>query len=243
MGVLHGEQYVEIRRPLPPAATVITTPRVMSITDKGRAAVLVIGAETAGEGDAGPPSVIQEITVFARGAGGFGPTEPGRPRPAAATAPADPPPGVPPSATATSTVPPSAALLYRLTGDLNPLHADPEFAGLAGFDRPILHGLATLGWAVRAVMDTFGGGDPGLVRTVKGRMASHVFPGDELETAMWRVPPRPGAPPGWARVVFVVRARSGGGGPGAGNARTVISGGAVEVGAVVDGGEGRRARL
>jgi acyl dehydratase len=238
MAVLHGEQYVEIRRPLPPAATVITTPRVLSITDKGRAAVLVIAAESRVEGDsAATPSVYQEITVFARGAGGFGPTDPGAPRAPAATAPADPPPGVPPTATASFTVPEAAALLYRLTGDLNPLHADPEFAALAGFDRPILHGLATLGIAVRAVMDAFAGGDPGLVRSVKGRMASHVFPGDTLETDMWGVPPRQGAPPGWQRVVFIVKARSGAGA----QPRTVISGGAVEVGPA-GGGDGR-ARL
>ena len=168
MGVLHGEQYLEIRRPLPPAATVITTPRIVSIADKGRAAVLVIGACTAVEGE-NTPSVYQEITVFARGAGGFGEGGSAGPRPAAAVAPADPPRDTPPSATATATVPPAGALLYRLTGDSNPLHADSEFAALAGFPRPILHGLATLGYGVRAVMDAFAAGEAGAVRTIKVR--------------------------------------------------------------------------
>lgn len=232
MGVLHGEQFVEVRRPLPPAATVVTTPRMVSITDKGRAAVLVIGMESGVEGGGGagqPPAVYQEVTVFARGAGGFGASPPpARPRHPAALAPADPPAGVPPTASACQAVPPAAALLYRLTGDLNPLHADPEFAGLAGFPRPILHGLATLGWSVRAVMDRFAGGDAALVRTAKGRMAAHVFPGDTLVTDMWEVPPRPDGPPGWKRIVFVTRARS----EGEAQERVVISGGAVEVGPV-----------
>ena len=167
MGVLHGEQFIEITRPLPPAGTVLTTPRIVSITDKGRAAVLVIGASTTVEGESSP-SVYQEISVFARGAGGFG-SEGGSagPRPAAAIAPADPPAGMPPTATTTVTIPPAGALLNPPDGHTNPLHADAEFAGLAGFPRPILHGLATLGYGVRAVMDSFAGGEAGLVRTIK----------------------------------------------------------------------------
>ena len=168
MGVLHGEQYLEIRRPLPAAATVVTTPRLVSIQDKGRAAVLVIAAETRVQGSA-QVSTYQEITVFARGAGGFGGEGGGVARPPGATAPAYPPPGVAPSATATADVPPAATLLYRLSGDTNPLHADPEFAALAGFPRPILHGLATLGYAVRAVMDAYAGGEAEGVRTIKVR--------------------------------------------------------------------------
>jgi hypothetical protein len=172
MGVLHGEQYLEIRRPLPPAATVITTPCIVSIQDKGRAAVLVIGAETRVEGRDGRKEVAayQEITVFARGAGGFGVLQGGgRDRPAGATAPADPPTGEMPSARASASVPPAAALLYRLTGDANPLHADSEFAALAGFSRPILHGLATLAYAVRAVMAEYADGKAEGVRTIKVR--------------------------------------------------------------------------
>ena len=139
MGVLHGEQFISIPRPLPPAARVETEPRVVAISDKGKAAVIVLSATTRDSGsrkNRKPLLCYQELTVFVRGAGGFGERGGGEnspPRPAAATA-ANAPPSRPPDDAFEQQLPHNAAALYRLTGDENPLHVDPEFAALAGFE-------------------------------------------------------------------------------------------------------------
>ena len=145
MGVLHGEQFVSIPRPLPPAAEVETEPRVLSVSDKGKAAVVVLSATTRDRSRHRKRPVLcyQELTVFVRGAGGFGgeggvderqapSTSSSPPRPAAATA-ANAPPSRPPDDAFEQRLPRNAAALYRLTGDENPLHVDPEFAAMAGF--------------------------------------------------------------------------------------------------------------
>lgn len=150
MGVLHGEQFIYVPRPLPPSAEVETEPRVVSVSDKGKAAVIVLSATTRDRSREKKPLLCyQELTVFVRGAGGFGaggeggdlgqqqsPTSsspPRRPRPAAATA-ANAPPPRPPDDAFEQRLPHNAAALYRLTGDENPLHVDPEFAAMAGFE-------------------------------------------------------------------------------------------------------------
>lgn len=201
LGVLHGEQYLELSAgPLPATASVVTTPRVVDVQDKGRAAVIVVGATTACA-STGRVIAYQEITVFARGAGGFGAVPPPpTPRRAAATA-AHTPPARPPDFSVEQATPANVAALYRLTGDTNPLHVDKEFAALASFDRPIAHGLCTLGFAVRHVIAAAARGDASLIRSVKARMAAPVFPGETLVTRGWVVD---GARPGWKTVVFVV---------------------------------------
>ncbi|MFE2138202.1 MaoC family dehydratase, partial [Streptomyces sp. NPDC059466] len=105
-------------------------------------------------------------------------------------------PDGPPDRTVERPVRADQALLYRLSGDWNPLHADPEFAKLAGFDRPILHGLCTYGMTLKAVVDTLLGGDVSRVRSYTTRFAGVVFPGETLRIRMWRGP----APDGGIRV-------------------------------------------
>lgn len=149
MGVLHGEQFVSIPRPLPPAAEVETEPRVVSVSDKGKAAVIVLSATTrdGSKKKKKPVLCYQELTVFVRGSGGFRGSDgseqqqqqqqqrqgPPTSRPSAATA-ANSPPSRPPDDTFEQRLPHNAAALYRLTGDENPLHVDPEFAAMAGFE-------------------------------------------------------------------------------------------------------------
>lgn len=141
MRVLHGEQFVSIPRPLPPSAEVETEPRVVSISDKGKAAVIVLSATTRDRTGKKPLLCYQELTVFVRGSGGFGGSGSGgseqqgplTPRPAAAAA-ANTPPSRPPDDSFEQRLPHPAAALYRLTGDENPLHVDPEFAAMAGFE-------------------------------------------------------------------------------------------------------------
>jgi len=145
MGVLHGEQFVYVPRPLSPQAKVETEPRVVSVNDKGKAAVVVLSATTRDATSSSSSSssssrkkrllCYQELTVFVRGSGGFGSDdgEGKQRRPAAATA-ANNPPSRPPDDAFEQRLPFNAAALYSLTGDENPLHVDPEFAAMAGYE-------------------------------------------------------------------------------------------------------------
>ncbi|MDT9683641.1 MaoC/PaaZ C-terminal domain-containing protein [Streptomyces sp. TRM76323] len=174
--VLHGGQRVAVHRPLPARGRAVTTSRVTAAYDKGTAAVLVLRCEAA-DGDG--PLWTSEADLFVRGEGGFG-GERGPSRPAA-----DRVPDRAPDRTVERPVREDQALLYRLSGDWNPLHADPGFAALAGFDRPILHGLCTYGMALKAVVDTVLGGDVTRVRAYRARFAGVVFPGETLRFRMW----------------------------------------------------------
>jgi len=175
--ILHGEQYTEVKRPLPPNAKLTHKSRIKDIWDKGRNAVVV--TETTSFDEQGRELIRNEISMVVRGAGGWG-GERG-PSSDANTAPeraAD--------TTVEETISPSQALLYRLSGDWNPLHADPDFAKNFGFKRPILHGLCTFGYAARAVIKAFAGGDPRLFKSIQVRFADSVFPGETLVTEMWK---------------------------------------------------------
>ncbi|MFF4790518.1 MaoC/PaaZ C-terminal domain-containing protein [Streptomyces sp. NPDC001276] len=173
--VLHGGQSLTVHRPLPVAGTATATSRIAAVYDKGTAAVLVMRTEVA-DGDG--PLWTDDAEVFVRGEGGWGGDRGPSARPAA--------PAGGPDRTVERTVREDQALLYRLSGDYNPLHADPEFAARAGFERPILHGLCTYGMTLKAVVDTLLDGDVARVRSCTTRFAGVVYPGETLRIRMWR---------------------------------------------------------
>ena len=174
--LLHGEQDLEIRRSIPRSGDVTSQPRISHIYDKGRAALMVVEV-TSTDNRSGEVLFVNRASLFIRGEGGWG----GDSGPKASNqAPSREPDHVVHSATL-----PQQALLYRLSGDKNPLHADPAFAALGGFDRPILHGLCTYGVVCKAAVDTVLGGDPGRVRRYQARFTGVVFPGETVVTRMW----------------------------------------------------------
>ncbi|MGV4987046.1 MaoC/PaaZ C-terminal domain-containing protein [Streptomyces sp. NRAIS4] len=173
--VLHGGQTLEVHRPIPAEGTATATNRLAAVYDKGKAAILVLRTEVA---DADGPLWTNDAQIFVRGEGGWG----GDRGPSTRL---EPPVGEP-DRTVERPIREDQALLYRLSGDWNPLHADPEFAKLAGFDRPILHGLCTYGITLKAVVDTLLGGDVTRVRAYGTRFAGVVFPGETLRIRMWR---------------------------------------------------------
>lgn len=141
---------------------------------------------------------VNEFTSFVLGAKPFRGASRPKPRARDAVAPNAPPARSPPDCVVDVPTTTDQAALYRLSGDLNPLHIDPGFAKHVGFARPILHGLCTMGCSVLAVLRQYGGGDPASVRSVKVRFTRHVFPGDTLRVAMWALPTE-------NRVVFETR--------------------------------------
>jgi acyl dehydratase len=174
--VLHGEQDLEIHRPIPVAATVENHPRIVGLYDKGKAAVIVVEVVTKLKG--GEPLFTNRFSTFARGEGGFG----GDPGPK----PGNNPPERKPDLVVESPTMSHQALIYRLSGDKNPLHADPAFAKLGGFDVPILHGLCSFGVVCKAVVDNMLGGDVTKVARYQTRFAGVVFPGETIVTSMWK---------------------------------------------------------
>jgi acyl dehydratase len=174
--VLHGEQDLEIHQPIPTSASLEHRPRVASLYDKGKAALITIEVES---GPTGDPIFTNRFTIFARGEGGFG-GDPDSP------APGNNPPDREPDAVAESPTMSHQALIYRLSGDKNPLHADPDFAKLGGFDTPILHGLCTFGIVCKAAVDTLLDGDVNAVARYQVRFTGVVFPGETVVTSMWR---------------------------------------------------------
>ncbi len=174
--LLHGEQDLDLPGPLPAAAEVETTARVAHVYDKGKGALVVV--ETTSATDAGEVLCVNRFSSFLRGEGGFG----GDSGPALA----DPRPKRAPDLVVERTTLPQQALLYRLSGDRNPLHADPAYAARGGFDRPILHGLCSYGIACKAAVDEVLDGDVGAVAGYRARFAGVVFPGETLVERIWR---------------------------------------------------------
>jgi len=172
--VLHGGQYIELHRPVPVSGRGTLTSSLAALYDKGKAAVLVLRSEAA---DADGPLWTCDTEVFARGEGGFGGERGVSSQAALPERDADWVREIP--------VRHDQALLYRLSGDWNPLHADPDFAKLGGFDRPILHGLCTYGTTLKAVVDTVLGGDASRVRSYRTRFAGVFFPGETLRVRIW----------------------------------------------------------
>ncbi|MFJ6723908.1 MaoC/PaaZ C-terminal domain-containing protein [Streptomyces sp. NPDC091281] len=173
--VLHGGQTLTLHRPLPAEGSAVTSGRIAAVYDKGKAAVLVVRTEAA---DTDGPLWTNDAQIYVRGEGGFG----GERGP---TARPEPPRGDP-DVVVDRRLREDQALLYRLSGDWNPLHADPEFARQAGFDRPILHGLCTYGVTLKAAVDTLLDGDVSRVREYATRFAGVVYPGETLRIRLWR---------------------------------------------------------
>jgi acyl dehydratase len=177
--VVHGEQLLTLHRPLPPEGELVADARVTAAYDKGPGKGAVIYTETAVRSAAdGKPMFTLASSTFARGDGGFGgPAGPG-PQPHAI-------PGRNPDATATLPTRQDQALLYRLNGDRNPLHSDPDLARRVGFRAPILHGLCTYGVACRAVLQTVAAYDHTMIFGFDVRFSAPVYPGEAIATDMW----------------------------------------------------------
>lgn len=177
--LVHGEQAIELHGPIPVAGTVNTTGEVAAIYDKGKGALVVLKGESV-DAATGELLFTTTFSAFIRGEGGWGGDRgPSGPR-------NEPPDGAAPDHVVTYQTTPDQALLYRLSGDRNPLHSDPSFAAMGGFDRPILHGLCTYGFAGRALLHSVCDGDPSRFRSMEGRFSSPVFPGEALTTSIWR---------------------------------------------------------
>jgi acyl dehydratase len=174
--LVHGEQGLTLHQPLPVSASAITQGRIAAIYDKGKAAVVVL--ETVARDKAtGEPLFTSRNSMFIRGEGGWG----GDRGPSVKFSPPD----RAPDHVVTYATRPDQALLYRLNGDRNPLHSDPQFATLAGFPKPILHGLCTYGFTGRALLHAVCGSDPGRVKSIDVRFSSPVMPGETLDVKIW----------------------------------------------------------
>jgi len=175
--LVHGEQAIEVYKEIPAEGSVESTGRIAAIYDKGKGA-LVVTESTSRDAKSGEPLFKTTMSLFIRGEGGFG----GERGP---SGPRNQPPERKPDAEVTYETRPDQALLYRLSGDMNPLHSDPEFARSGGFDRPIGHGLCTYGFTGRALLHTLCGSDPARFRSMEGRFSKPVYPGESLTISLW----------------------------------------------------------
>lgn len=178
--ILHGEQSFTLHAPLPAEGTIVGETRITEIIDKGEGKGALIYSERRMTDKAtGTLIATVEGTSFARGDGGFG-------GPAGPVKPVHTLPETEPEAVFEHRTLPGQALIYRLSGDYNPLHADPEVARGAGFKAPILHGLSTLGVASWSITAALAGGDPAALTHLQLRFSSPVYPGETIRTEMWR---------------------------------------------------------
>jgi acyl dehydratase len=200
--ILHGEQGFRIQKTIPSSGQLTTAGKVTGVYDKGKGALVTIETTTK---DAGGDVVFTNTSgIFIRGAGGFG----GERGPEAGNAAPD---RAPDKSVEMPTLDIQAAI-YRLSGDRNPLHIDPAFAKMAGFDRPILHGLCTFGHVGRAVLAEYCGNDPARFVSMTVRFSGVVYPGETIITDMWDA--------GSGKILVSARTQDG---------RAVISNAAVEV--------------
>ena len=178
--ILHSEQRMHLYRPLPPAGELLINKRVVDVFDRGPKLGALVLLEAEGR-QANDDTVLFTLgcTIVARGDGGFG-------GPKGKGIPPHRPPRREPDLSCDIDTREDQALLYRLTGDRNPLHADPQRAAELGFERPILHGLCTFGVACRAVLQTICEYDHTLIEEFDARFSAPVLPGDTITTDMWQ---------------------------------------------------------
>ncbi|KAM3199750.1 hypothetical protein BC332_31178 [Capsicum chinense] len=184
--LLHGQQYIEIYKPLPSHGCILNKASVAGLHDKGKATIIELEIVSY-EKESGERLCMNRFSIYLRGAGGFSKSsQPYSYSSYRSNQSAFPKiPKSQPFAVFEECTHASQALLYRLSGDYNPLHSDPKFAEAAGFSRPILHGLCSLGFAVRAIIKCICGGDQHKIKSISGRFLLHVYPGETLITEMW----------------------------------------------------------
>ena len=176
--LVHGSQAITLHRPIPVEAEATVQDKVVAMYDKGKAAVVVTEAET--KLKTGELLWTTRSSVFIRGEGGWdGDRGPSGPQ--------NEPPAKVPDHEVTLQTSPDQAFVYRLSGDRNPLHTDPSFAAIGGFDRPILHGLCSYGFTGRALLGALCNNDVTKFKHIEGRFSSPVMPGDALTVRMWNI--------------------------------------------------------
>lgn len=177
--VVDGERDITFHKPMPVAASVTADARVRGVYDKGNNKGAIIQNEIVVRDGDGDKIVTILSSTFARGDGGFGGPSSGMPEPHQV-------PRRAPDRSVDIPIRPDQALIYRLSGDRNPLHVDPEFARRAGYPRPILHGMCTYGLTCRAVLQTYADYDPSAFRRHRVRFSAPVFPGEVITVNLWR---------------------------------------------------------
>jgi acyl dehydratase len=180
MMVVDGERTITFHKPMPGAGNIVAESRVVGAWDKGAGKGAVISTETVLREKASGDKLVTLLgSLFARGDGGFGGPSEGQP------APHEVPKRAADRSVDIATMP-NQALIYRLSGDRNPLHADPEFAKMAGFPRPILHGMCTYGVTCRAVLQTYAEYDATRFKSHGARFSAPVFPGETISVDLWK---------------------------------------------------------
>jgi acyl dehydratase len=176
--LVHGAQALEVVRPLPLDDGMVARSKVVGLWDRGAEKGAVVDVERVLTDTAGAVVARLVSTYAQRGDGGFGGRPPERDGWARPERAAD--------GAAVLPILPQAALLYRLNGDMNPLHADPEWAKAVGFERPILHGLCTFAMAARGLIEQLSPDAPEALRAISGRFSRPVFPGETLRVTFWQ---------------------------------------------------------
>jgi acyl dehydratase len=177
--VVDGERDITFHRPLAVAANLLVDSRVLAVFDKGKDKGAVIRHQSVLKNDNGEELATLVASRFARGDGGFGGPSEGQPEPHNVPTRA-------PDRSVDISTRPDQALIYRLCGDRNPLHSDPEFARRAGFPKPILHGMCTFGITCRGILQTYADYDPAAFRQHAARFSSPVYPGEIVTLDMWK---------------------------------------------------------
>ena len=175
--LVHGSQAITLHRPIPVEAEAVSQDEVVAMYDKGKAAIVVTENEVTLA--SGEPLWKTRSSAFIRGEGGWGGDR-------GPSGPQNDPPDTAPDHEVTLQTGPDQAFVYRLSGDRNPLHTDPSFAAMGGFDRPILHGLCTYGFTGRALLGALCDNDVTRFHHIEGRFSSPVLPGDALTVRMWK---------------------------------------------------------